>query len=196
MAPENAIHQCHKLTCCDTEIWLTLRVLQLCVHVGFNQFDVVFARTRRPNLISFPTILRRLPDPLKSKTCWCRCCEPVMCRAGDDVRLHYTMYRSDGRLVTVGQSVQRHEKASQLDVSRLYTGRCPAHRRLRHRRRLLQGSPTTSNCLLAQDHQLRLTARVCPPLLPYIIDGAYDRNIQDSHWKVSTVCCSHVVYIG
>ena len=41
-----------RLTCCDAEIWLTLRVLQLCMHAGFNQFDVVFTRTRRPNLIS------------------------------------------------------------------------------------------------------------------------------------------------
>jgi len=34
LAPENAIQ--YRLTCCDTEIWLTLRVIQPCMHESFN----------------------------------------------------------------------------------------------------------------------------------------------------------------
>jgi len=36
LPPETAIQYLARLTRCDTEIWLTLRVIQPCVHVGFN----------------------------------------------------------------------------------------------------------------------------------------------------------------
>ena len=68
--------------------------------------------------------------------------------------------RPDSRLVAVRHSVHGNEAPTKLDVGCLHSHRGASNRSLHHRRLLLQDSRRLSNCLLAPNYQLRLSARV------------------------------------